>query len=190
MADGQASRRRLLDAATAEFAAWGLAGARVDRIAATAKVNKQQMYAWFGNKTNLFDAVWTESINEIVDSVPLTGADLPGYATRLYDAYLARPHLVRLSTWARMERIPTGHLFTHLTAEHDEKKHQSIADAQAAGLIDPRYAPVDVHSLVIAMSMTWSPASPLIAATAEDPAADHTRRKQALAAAVAGAFGT
>ena len=35
--DAEATRRRLLDAATAEFAAYGIAGARVDRIAAEAR---------------------------------------------------------------------------------------------------------------------------------------------------------
>ena len=35
--DGSATRRRLLDAATAEFSARGIAGARVDRIAAAAE---------------------------------------------------------------------------------------------------------------------------------------------------------
>ena len=38
MRDAQATRRRLLDAAAAEFAVHGIAGARVDRIAAAAKV--------------------------------------------------------------------------------------------------------------------------------------------------------
>ena len=37
--DAQATRQRLLDAAAAEFAAFGFAGARVDRIAAAAKSN-------------------------------------------------------------------------------------------------------------------------------------------------------
>ncbi|WP_345409211.1 hypothetical protein [Nonomuraea salmonea] len=31
---------------------------------------------------------------------------MPGYAVRLYDAYLDRPQLVRLATWARLERTP------------------------------------------------------------------------------------
>ena len=37
--DAEASRARILDAATAEFAAFGLAGARVDRIADAADAN-------------------------------------------------------------------------------------------------------------------------------------------------------
>src|SRR3981189_999740 len=100
MGDGQATRRRILAAATAEFAAHGIAGARVDRIAANAKANKAQLYAYFGNKEGLFDAVLTESVEAILDAVPLVAEDLPGYAVRLYDAYLQRPELVRLTTWA------------------------------------------------------------------------------------------
>jgi Tetracyclin repressor-like, C-terminal domain len=66
--------------------------------------------------------------------VPLTANDLPGYAVRLYDAYLARPRLVRLASWARLERTPAGHLFAEAS---EEPKVQAIAQAQRDGHIDP-----------------------------------------------------
>jgi AcrR family transcriptional regulator len=86
--DGQDSRRRLLDAAAAEFSARGIAGARVDRIAAAASVNKAQMYAWYGSKDGLFDAVFALQLDRIIDTVPFTPDDLPGYVAGLYDSYL------------------------------------------------------------------------------------------------------
>jgi AcrR family transcriptional regulator len=49
-----ATRQRLLDAALAEFAAKGLAGARVDEIAARAGANKRLLYAHFGSKEELW----------------------------------------------------------------------------------------------------------------------------------------
>jgi AcrR family transcriptional regulator len=49
-----ATRQRILDAATAEFAAHGLAGARVDEIAARAAANKRMLYAYFGAKEELW----------------------------------------------------------------------------------------------------------------------------------------
>ena len=52
--DSAATRARLLDAAHSEFAERGLAGARVDRIAAAAQANKQAIYAYFGSKEQLF----------------------------------------------------------------------------------------------------------------------------------------
>jgi AcrR family transcriptional regulator len=185
MDKGQASRRRLLDAAAVEFAAYGIAGARVDRISADAKVSKAQMYAYYGGKEELFDAVLTDQVEDILDAAPLTPEDLPGYAVRLYDAYLVHPQLVRLANWARLERTPVGHLFT----EADEApKLQAIAEAQNAGHIDPALPPADVHSMVISMAMTWSPGSLTYTATAADSHADHDRRRTSLATAVQRAF--
>lgn len=55
--DPDASRRRILDAATDVFAAQGLDGARVDEIAERAGINKRMLYHYFGNKDDLFSAV-------------------------------------------------------------------------------------------------------------------------------------
>src|SRR5690349_19019436 len=55
--DPVATRRKLLVAARREFAQSGLAGARVDEIAARAGVNKQLVYHYFGDKDALYLAV-------------------------------------------------------------------------------------------------------------------------------------
>ena len=55
------TRRRILDAATDEFSANGLAGARVDEIAARANVSKRMLYHYFGNKEALWLAVLEEA---------------------------------------------------------------------------------------------------------------------------------
>lgn len=47
----------ILEAATREFSAHGLAGARVDRIAKAARVNNHALYYHFGKKDALFQAV-------------------------------------------------------------------------------------------------------------------------------------
>ena len=51
------TRERILAAATREFAARGLGGARVDAIARRAHANKRMIYHYFGNKADLFLAV-------------------------------------------------------------------------------------------------------------------------------------
>jgi TetR/AcrR family transcriptional regulator len=51
------TRRRILHAATVEFSAKGLAGARVDEIARRARVSKRMLYHYFGNKEALWLAV-------------------------------------------------------------------------------------------------------------------------------------
>ena len=51
------TRRRIIDSARAEFAQFGLDGARVDRIADMAAVNKAMLYYHFQSKENLYAAV-------------------------------------------------------------------------------------------------------------------------------------
>lgn len=63
--DGENTREALLDAARQEFAARGLEGARVDRIAAQAGVNKQLVYHYFGSKDDLYVAVLAQTYSQI-----------------------------------------------------------------------------------------------------------------------------
>lgn len=55
--DRDRTRAAILAAATEEFAAHGLGGARVDRIAARARTNKRMLYYYFGDKEALYLAV-------------------------------------------------------------------------------------------------------------------------------------
>ena len=183
MRDGEGSRQRLLEAATAEFAAYGIAGARVDRIATAASVNKAQMYGWFGSKDGLFDAVFARHLRGIVDAVPFDADDLPGYAAALYDSYLTDPALVRLASWYRLERVPTGKLLAGHPGPVGDK-HEAIARAQAAGRIVADLRPEDVYALVIALAGTWSPISATTTASDADGEAAHDRRRGALRAVV------
>lgn len=61
----EATKQRVLDAAKVEFARHGLAGARVDAIAARAKANKQMIYHYFGSKQDLFLAVLEAAYSDI-----------------------------------------------------------------------------------------------------------------------------
>ncbi|MCQ8189104.1 TetR family transcriptional regulator [Streptomyces rugosispiralis] len=182
-----ATRRRLLDAATADFAAHGIAGARVDRIAADAGVNKAQLYAYFGDKLGLFGAVFRLHADAVVNAVPFTADDLPRYAVRLYDAALERPELVRLAAWARLEGVVTDNQVTESPAV--TVKLQAIAQAQRDGRVTASIEPQDVLALVLAMALTWSAVGLSATAAPGDPSAAHDRRKRALAQAISGAFG-
>lgn len=55
--DADATRARILAAATQEFARHGLAGARGDRIARAARSSERMVYYYFGSKEGLFRAV-------------------------------------------------------------------------------------------------------------------------------------
>jgi AcrR family transcriptional regulator len=173
---GTATSRRILEAATGEFAARGIAGARVDRIIAAARTNKAQLYGYFGNKDGLFDAVVADCVDSFTNAVPFEVDDLPGWAVGLYDENLRRPDLVRLVTWLRLERRPAGLISDDV--EH-EGKLEAIASAQAAGRLRPG-DPIELLTLVIAMACAWSPASGIYTATAGEPAPDHERRRALL----------
>jgi AcrR family transcriptional regulator len=187
MGDASETRRRILAAATAEFAAYGIAGARVDRIAATTPINKSQIYSYFGSKEKLFDAVFSARVDADVDTVPFDPDDLPGYAARLYDMYLDDPCLVRLLSWARLERTPTGALFAHLP-NRDADVLQAISDGQARGILVDDIGAEDLWSMVIALASTWAQNAIVYTATADDDPGDHEHRRTALQLTVGRAF--
>ncbi|MFF5112090.1 TetR family transcriptional regulator [Streptosporangium sp. NPDC000509] len=173
---GAATSRRILDAAAEEFAQYGIAGARIDRITAAARTNKAQLYGYFGSKDGLFDAVIADLSSRLMTAVPLNADDLPGWAVGMYDENLRHPELVRLMTWLRLERRPTGRL---TDSPADGPKIAAITAAQAAGRVRDG-DPADLMGLIIAMACAWSPVSAFYAATADEPAADHDRRRALL----------
>lgn len=145
------TRRRILAAATEDFARYGIAGARVDRIAAEAGVSKAQIYTYYGDKLALFGAVFRTHASAIVDEIPFTADDLPGYATGLYDAARRRPDVIRLLAWARLEGVELP-----LDADGLRAKLDAIAAAQAAGTLTGAIRPEDILALLSSMALAWT----------------------------------
>lgn len=102
--DADATRARILSAAIAEFAAHGHAGGRVERIAAAAGSNVRMIYAYFGNKSRLFDAAVADAIRSMAETVPPRPEDLAGWAGELFDFHGGRPEVLRICLWAQLER--------------------------------------------------------------------------------------
>ncbi|MCK2212285.1 TetR family transcriptional regulator [Actinomadura sp. ATCC 31491] len=165
--DAEATRARLLQAATEEFAAHGIAGARVDRIGAAAGANKALIYTYFGNKEQLFDAVMDVHVTRVLDQVPFTPEDLPGYAGRLFDFLLANPHQLRLATWHRLERSGTGHEPGGLR-DSMRQKTEAVAAAQAGGQVPDTLGPEDLLTFTLALASAWTPTSPMAPASGRD----------------------
>jgi AcrR family transcriptional regulator len=145
------ARARLLDAAFAEFAQHGLAGARVDRIAEAAQANKGLIYVYYGNKEQLFDTVLTQRVGALFDAVPFTTADLPGFAGALFDHLLASPKLLRLNAWRQLERgdPPT------VGIDWGRKTIEAISQAQQRGVITTELEPADLLTLMLGMATSW-----------------------------------
>src|SRR5437868_7070456 len=76
--DTEGTRRRLKEAATAEFAEHGPDGTTMAAIAERAGINKERLYKYFGHKQALFETVLTDQLDK--PAAPqvarmLTGAD-------------------------------------------------------------------------------------------------------------------
>lgn len=67
--DVTATKQRILDAAQEEFGTYGLAGARIDRIAKNGNASKERLYAYFGDKVALFHAVLDVDFEQAMESV-------------------------------------------------------------------------------------------------------------------------
>src|SRR3954469_22064 len=93
------SRHRLLTAAASEFAARGFAGANVDRIARTARLNKAMIYYHFASKAALYREILNDMFTAVrarVAAVAVSDA-APADKIRRYVAAIAveaeaRPH--------------------------------------------------------------------------------------------------
>jgi AcrR family transcriptional regulator len=161
--DPEATKRRLLAAATVEFAAYGIAGARVDRIAGAAEANKALIYHYFESKDALFDAVFNATCIRGLDQNPIDVNDLPGYAGRVFGIYEDHPEVARLLTWYRLERSdsqePSGLILDSL-----RNKAAEIARAQKAGILSSTYTSVELLGLILHTAEIWSAITPEFAA--------------------------
>ena len=184
--DSRATRRRLLDAPYAELAQYGIAGARVGRIAEAAESNKAQIYHYLGSKTQLFDAVFQKATTQMEAEVPFDPDDLPGYAGRLVGLHERRPEIIRICTWQRLERShgepsPLGVAFAR-------SQVKVIAEAQEAGRLPAHFAPGFLLGLVLHIATGWAVVSPEYAAAIDvpDPAERICHVENAVRALLAG----
>jgi AcrR family transcriptional regulator len=109
--DADRSQSTILAAARDEFAEYGLGGARVDRIAERAALNKRLIYYYFEDKESLFQAVLEQAYRDIrTEETKLRLADLePVAAVRrliefTWDYYLAHPEFITLLNSANLHK--------------------------------------------------------------------------------------
>ena len=69
--DTEGTKRKILDAAVAEFAAYGPDGTTIARIAQRAGVNKERIYYYFGDKRALFTYVLRDELAKVARAVPV-----------------------------------------------------------------------------------------------------------------------
>lgn len=132
--DAERSRRLLLDAALAEFAAKGYAGARVQDIADRAGVNKQLINYYFGGKEGLYreiDGRWLERDARMND----TAVPLDEVAASYLRAALEDSLGTRLEIWRGLTEDP-GALPPVEQADLSDLERRQAA-GELAGDLDP-----------------------------------------------------
>jgi AcrR family transcriptional regulator len=149
------TKRRILAAATEEFTEHGIAGARVDRIAAAARANKAMLYAYFGNKEQLFEAVFAQMVTAATEAVPFDAADLPGYAAAMFDRYRTDLPVARLSDWYRLEHGRPGPHDAISAAQRGILA--AIAKAQRDKEISDRLKPQELFGVITALARMGTP---------------------------------
>ena len=155
--DTEETRRRLKEAATEEFAAHGLHGTTMDRIARRAGINKERLYNYFGDKERLFATVVSDELALIAAAVPLKpGRDLDvgEFAGRVFDYHASHPQLARLLHWeglAFSDEVPdeAGR------AVYYRQKVEAFAAAQADGTLTDDTDAAHLVFVVIALAAWW-----------------------------------
>ena len=151
--DSQDTRRRLLEAAITEFSAYGIAGARVDRIASAAKANKQAIYAYFGSKDALFAAAFEDRIRDFHASVLFDEYDVAEYGGRMFDKFEDAPETLRLVLWYQVERVTGPPL--DLILDSTGGKVGRVEAAQREGKVTKAYPAVALLSFARSTALMW-----------------------------------
>ena len=179
--DTEGTRRRLKEAATAEFAERGPDGTTMARIAERAGINKERLYKYFGDKQALFETVLTDELDKLAASVAPTPAgfeDIGEFAGRTFDYQAAHPQLVRLLLWEGLSGRPVADE-ANRTA-HYQDKVRAYAAAQRNGVLDGDLDPEHLVFMIIGLAAWWISAPQLalmLTGAGDSDPAEHARRR-------------
>jgi AcrR family transcriptional regulator len=156
--DRERTRTQILDVATAEFAAHGYSGARVDEIAALTKTTKRMIYYYFGGKKQLYLAALERAYARIraaereVDVAhldPVTA--LRRIAEITFDHHESHPDFIRLVC---VENVHQGEHIRELASLVDlntpviQLLDELLQRGRATGLFRSDVDAIDVHMMI------------------------------------------
>ncbi|MFC9285108.1 TetR family transcriptional regulator [Streptomyces sp. NPDC057052] len=155
--NAEQTKARILEAALEEFSAYGIAGARVDRIARRVGCNKNLLYIYFGNKEALFTTVLERNLEKVYEEIPFTPDDLPGYAAAVFDFAMSHPDLMRLMLWSSLEQDPDR---VTTRSESRAGKLRTMPAASDEGEPGRGFRGGFLLTVIMALATAWSAASP------------------------------
>lgn len=160
--DPERTRANIMEVAAAEFGDKGLAGARIDEIAALTRTSKRMIYYYFGSKEGLYLAVLEESyrrVREVESELHLQDLEPEQALRRLvaftFDHHLAHENYIRL---VMSENINRGHYLAQ-SKRIQELNVPAIAAIRRlyergvkAGVFRAGLDAVDLHASISALS--------------------------------------
>ncbi|MGF1626241.1 MAG: TetR family transcriptional regulator [Alphaproteobacteria bacterium] len=153
--DPEGTRRNIVEVATREFAEHGLAGARIDEIAAKTRSSKRMIYYYFGDKEGLYlqvlEAAYSR-IRQVEATLHLDDLEPAAALRRLVE--FTFDHHNSNEPFVRLVMIENIHHGTYLArSEAIQQLNVTAIDTiarvydrgVAAGLFRPGIAAVDLH---------------------------------------------
>jgi TetR/AcrR family transcriptional regulator len=177
------TRAAILDAALHEFSQEGVAGARIDAIARTARVNKALLYYYFKDKESLYGAVIDRVFGQLSERIAEALArDLPlrekylAYVGAHFDYVAGNPMLPRIfmREWMRSGRSASPHL-RRIAEQYLRPTFQKISSLIGQGVAAGEFRAVDPVQFIpstVAMIVFYFASTPVMAVLAAgDPLA-------------------
>ncbi|WP_241961131.1 TetR/AcrR family transcriptional regulator [Salinibacterium hongtaonis] len=156
--DPERTREDILTVATAEFAAEGYTGARIDDIAARTRTTKRMIYYYFGSKEGLYLAVMENAYTGIrtlereLDIEGLGPVDaLRALAEHTYDHHTSHPNFVRLvaiENVHRAEHITRSAVIHELNSTAIDTLERILKLGVEAGLFRADVDALDAHMMI------------------------------------------
>jgi AcrR family transcriptional regulator len=160
--DPEGVKRNILEVATAEFAANGFSGARVDEIASLTRTSKRMIYYYFNSKKGLYLAVIENayrSIREVEAGLDLNSLDpemamkaLVGYTFDYQNAHPEFVRLVMIENIHEAAHLRSSKAIQSLNIRIIDSLKRIIARGQRAGSFRKRLDPIDLHLTISALA--------------------------------------
>ncbi len=146
--DSARSRERILAAALREFSERGLAGARVDRIARRARINKRMLYSYFGAKNELYREVMRRRFALRAAQLDLATYTTPEDCIVFWFQFGCSDQVwVRLMEWEALDAKAS-----RMIARSQRKRCYDRAVGQFAGFQRSRRLPSDLNPRLLLLS--------------------------------------
>ena len=159
--DPEGTKRNIIEVATREFAENGLAGARIDEIAAKTKSSKRMIYYYFGDKERLYLKVLEEAYSKVrATEAKLDLQDLPprqaleklvGFTFDHHNSHEAFIRLVMIENIHHGEFLATSQVIQKLNVTAIDTVREIYGRGVKSGIFRSGLDPIELHWQISAL---------------------------------------